>query len=315
MIENRLLISSLKFSVIIPVLNEEGNLVAIYTRLTKVMEDLEQSYEIIFVDDGSTDRSFQILKDLHQKDSHIKVIRFTRNFGQNTARMAALDCCKGENIILMDADLQHQPEYIPKLLARLNEGYDIVYGVPRKRQDNLFKRVTSKAYIHLLAKLTGQDMNPNTSAFRVITRRVVTYIGQFRETSPFFQGLIVWLGFPYAFVEVEHGRRHAGKTKYNLSKLIKLASEGILSFSTIPLHLAGYLGFTVSIISFGIGTYMILKYLISGVAIHGYTSIIVSIFFLGGLTLIILWFMGLYISKIHVEVKKRPLYVIRDMIE
>ena len=304
-----------KFSVIIPVFNEEGNLEALYTRLTKVMKGLGEAYEIIFVDDGSTDRSFQILTGLHEKDRNVKVMRFTRNFGQHIAITAGLDCCKGENVILMDADLQHQPEEIPKLLARLNEGYDIVYGLPRKRHDNLFKKLTSKVYLSLLAKLTSQAINPEVSAFRIMTRQVVDYFVEFRERSRFYGGLIAWLGFPYAFVEVAHEERFAGKTKYSLGKMIKLATEGVISFSDVPLRLAGYFGLVVSGVSFVLGIYMLIRWFVWGIPVPGYTSIIVSIFFLGGVILIVLWVIGLYVSRIHVQVKKRPIYVIRDMIE
>ena len=307
--------SKLKFSVVIPVFNEEGNLEVLYSRLTKVMDSLGEAYEIIFVDDGSSDSSFQILTGLHQKDSNVKAIRFTRNFGQHIAITAGLDHCKGENVILMDADLQHQPEEIPKLLAKLSQGYDIVYGVPRKRQDNLFKRLTSKVYLSLLAKLTGQVVNPEIGAFRIMTRQVVDYFIEFRERSRFYGGLVAWLGFPYALVEVEHEERFAGKTKYGLWEMIKLATEGIISFSDIPLRLIGYFGLIVSAMSFVLGIYMLIRQFVWRVAVPGYTSIIVSMFFLGGMVLIMLGVIGEYIGKIHTEVKNRPLYVVADVLE
>ena len=307
--------SSLKFSVVIPAFNEEENLEVLYTRLTRVMVSLGEPYEIVFVDDGSTDGSFQILRDLHQKDNNVKAIRFTRNFGQHLAITAGLDYCKGENVILMDADLQDQPEEIPKLFAKLSEGYDIVYGLRRERRDNIFRKLGSKLYLSLLAKLTNQTVNPEIAPLRIMTRRVVDYMGQLRERSRFYGGLVAWLGFPYAVVDIAHGERFAGKTKYSLRKLLKHAAEGVISFSDIPLRLAGYFGIIVSTISFVFGLYYLIRRLVWGIPVSGYTSTIVAIFFLGGVLLIVLWVMGQYIGRIHTEVKERPLYVIRDMLE
>jgi glycosyltransferase involved in cell wall biosynthesis len=313
--EHAYLQSSLKFSVVIPAFNERENLEVLHTRLTKVMKSIGEPYEIVFVDDGSTDGSFQILRDLHQKDSNVKVIRFTRNFGQHIAMTAGLDHCKGENIIAMDADLQDQPEEIPKLLAKLRQGYDIVYGLRRKRRDNIFKRLSSKLYLGLLAKLTSQTVNPEIAPLRIMTRRVVDYMGQLRERSRFYGGLVAWLGFPYAVVDIEHSERFAGKTKYSFRKLLRHAAEGVISFSDVPLRLAGYFGIIVSIISFVFGLYYLIRRLVWGIPVPGYTSIIVAVFFLGGVLLIVLWVMGQYIGRIHTEVKERPLYVVRDMLE
>jgi len=301
--------------VVIPAFNEKENLEVLHTRLTKVMKSIGEPYEIIFIDDGSTDGSFQMLRDLHQKDNNIKAIRFTRNFGQHIAITAGLDYCKGENVILMDADLQDQPEEIPKLLAKLRQGYDIVYGLRRKRRDNIFKKLSSKLYLSLLAKLTSQTVNPEIAPLRIMTRRVVDYMGQLRERSRFYGGLVAWLGFPYAVVDIEHGERFAGKTKYSLRKLLKHAAEGVISFSDVPLRLAGYFGIIVSTISFVFGLYYLIRRLVWDIPVSGYTSTIVAIFFLGGVLLIVLWVMGQYIGRIHTEVKERPLYVIRDMLE
>jgi len=304
-----------KFSVVIPVFNEEENLEVLHTRLVKVMESLEEPYEIIFVDDGSTDSSFQILKDLHQKDNNVKVIRFTRNFGHHIAITAGLDHCKGENIIVMDADLQDQPEEIPKLLAKFNEGYDIVYGLRKKRQDNLFKRLSSKVYLSLLAKLTNQTINPRMASLRIMTRRVVDNVNELRECSRFWGGLIAWLGFSYAMVDIEHGKRLAGRSKYSLWKMIRLAIEGITSFSNVPLRLAAYFGFVIATLSFVFGVYMVMRKFIWDIPVAGYTSLIVAIFFMGGVQLIVLGVIGEYIGKIHTEVRNRPLYVVEDIIE
>jgi glycosyltransferase involved in cell wall biosynthesis len=304
-----------KLSIIIPLFNEEGNLEPLYTRLTQVMQNLDKSYEIIFIDDGSTDNSFQILNRLHQKDECVKAIRFTRNFGQHVAIRAGLNYSKGDYVVLMDADLQDQPEEIVKLLDKIYEGYDIVYGIRRKRKDNFFKSITSSGFRWLLSILTHQNINPDLGTFQIMTRRVIDYINKLRERSRFHNGLVAWLGFPYSFVTVEHDKRFAGKTKYNLWKLIQHATEGIVSFSDVPLHLAGYFGLTVSLISFIIGVYMIIRWFLSGVPIPGYTSIIVSLFFIGGVILIVLEMIGLYIGRIHIDVKQRPLYIVRDILD
>ena len=279
------------------------------------MKSLEKSYEIIFIDDGSTDNSFQILTDLHKKDNKVKIIKFTRNFGQHIAIRAGLDYCKGNNVILMDADLQDQPEEIPRLFAKLGDGYDIVYGRPKIRQHRFLKKLTSRVYLRSVARLTNQAINPDIVPFRIMTRRVVDYMNEFRECSRFYGGLIAWLGFPYAIVDVEHGERFAGKTKYNLWKLLKHAVEGVLSFSDIPLRLIGYFGLIVSVVSFILGIYMFARWFVAGIPVVGYTSVIVSIFFIGGVVLIVLGVIGQYIGRIHAEVKQRPLYVIGDTID
>lgn len=305
----------LTYSVVIPVFNEEDNLEVLYERLTKVMVSLNEPYEIIVVDDGSKDKSFQILQGLHKNDSKVKVIRFTRNFGQHMAITAGLDNSKGENVIIMDADLQDPPEEIPKLIVKQKEGYDIVYGYRRIRQDSLFKRITSKVYLWLLAKLTRQTVNPDITPLRIISRKVVDYMSQLRERSRFYGGLVSWLGFPFATVDIKHSERYRGKTKYNLRKMLALATEGIISFSDLPLHLITYFGLTVSVVSFIIGIVILIRQLIWDFQVAGYTSTIVSLFFLGGILLLVLGVIGQYIGRIHIEVKKRPLYVVRDKLE
>jgi dolichol-phosphate mannosyltransferase len=313
--ESETLRSKLKFSVVIPVFNEEGNLEVLHTRLSKVMESLGEPYEVIFIDDGSTDSSFQVLKGIHQKDNSVKAIRFTRNFGQHTAIAAGLHYCRGELVVSMDADLQDQPEDIPKLLDKLNEGYEIVYALLKERQDSFMKKLSSKVYLWFLAKLTNQTINPEIPTFRMMTRRVVDYINELRERSRFYGGLVAWLGFPYAIVPVEHGERFAGKTKYSLWKMIRLATEGIVSFSDIPLRLIGYFGLMISAASFILGIYVLIRWFVWGIPLAGYTSIIVSIFFLGGVTLVVLGVIGRYLGGVLIEVKGRPLYVVRDVIE
>jgi glycosyltransferase involved in cell wall biosynthesis len=307
--------SNVGISVIIPVLNEEGNIPILYSRLTDVLKTVGRTYEIFFVDDGSTDSSFEILQSLREKDARLKIIRFTRNFGQDIARTAALDHCKGQMIVLMDADLQDMPEEMPKLLAKIEEGYDVVYGMRKERQDNLFRTLSSKIYFRIIAKITRQVVNPQITSFRVLTRRAVDYMNEFRESPRFYGGLITWLGFPSTTIDIKHSRRYSGKTKYSLWALLRNAAEGVISFSDVPLRLIEYFGLTISAISFVIGIVMLIMWSIGQISVSGYTSIIVSLFFIGGILMIILGVIGEYIGRIHIEVKKRPLYVIRDILE
>jgi polyisoprenyl-phosphate glycosyltransferase len=304
--------SNLKFSVVIPVFNEESNLPLLYSRLSAVMKSLDDSYEIIFVDDGSRDTSFEIIKRLHEKDHRVKGIRFTRNFGQHIAITAGLDNARGASVVLMDADLQDQPEEIPKLVNKMQEGYDIVYGHRSARKDGFFKKITSNVYLFLLSKLTNETVNPELSPFRIMSRQVVDYFNQFRERSRFYGGMVAWLGFPYAIIPVEHGERYSGKTKYNLSGMLKMGIEGVVSFSDIPLRLIGRLGMIVSALSFLFGLYYLLVWIFRGIPTPGYTSMIVAVFFMGGVQLIVLGIISRYIGSVHIEMKKRPIYVVKD---
>jgi polyisoprenyl-phosphate glycosyltransferase len=307
--------SNIAYSVVIPLLNEETNLDPLYTRLTAVMELLAKPYEIIFVDDGSRDNSLKILKQIHQKDKRVKVISFTRNFGQHIAVTAGLDLSKGESVVLMDADLQDQPEEIPKLLAKIDEGFEIVYSKPTQRQDTLFKKITSKLYLNMLSKLTNSAINPEIPSFRVMTRKVVDYFNQFRERSRFFGGMVAWMGFSYAVVPTEHSNRFSGKTKYSLVKMFRMGLEGIISFSDFPLRLIGTLGLIVSILSFLVGLYYVLVWMIQGIPTPGYTSLIVAVFFMGGVQLTVLGIISRYLGSIHVEMKKRPIYIVKEKLE
>ncbi len=302
------------YSIIVALFNEERNLEELYKRISKVMNKLGESYEILFVDDGSTDNSFEVLNRLRKNDSKVKIIKFTRNFGQHIAITAGLDYSKGGKCVIMDADLQDQPEEIPKLAAKLDGDYDIVYGTRIDRKDSSLRKCLSMTYHWFLRKMTNQGITPELATFRIMRRNVVDYVNMLRERSRFFGGLLSWLGFSYSTVEVSCGRRLSGKSKYNFRKMIKLAAEGILSFSNIPLRLAGYLGLLSSLLSFIIGIYIIVLWSFWKINVPGYVSIIVSIFFTGGVLLFFLGVMGEYVIIIHTEVKKRPLYVIREIV-
>ena len=305
----------MNISVVIPIFNEEENIPELYRRLTDVMSSIG-TYELIMVDDGSKDKSWELIKDLNKRDPRVKGLTFSRNFGHHIAITAGLDYAKGEAVILMDGDLQDPPEEIPKLYEKFREGYDVVYAIRGERKDPFFKKITSWVFMKILKKISQVDMYTQSGIFRIMSKRCVENLRNIKEKSRFLVGLINWVGYPQIGVITKRHMRYAGKSKYSLFKLFKLAWHGVTSFSYVPLQLATYFGFLVAIISFIIGLYMLLKKLILGIPLLGYASIIVSLFFLGGVILFVLGIMGEYIGRIFTEVQQRPLYIIKEnMIE
>ncbi len=303
---------AVQYSVVIPLFNEEENLLELHRRLTVVMERLGGTYEIIFVDDGSKDRSVARLKELHQQDARVKALIFSRNFGHHVALTAGIDAARGEVVILMDGDLQDQPEEIPKLLAKLHEGYDVVHGNRKNRKDGVAKRVASRMFVAVVNRVIGSGQPINSEIFRVMNRQVIDELKRCREVSRFITGLVSWLGFKQAGVDVEHGARFAGESKYTIWKLMKLALNTFTSFSYFPLQLATYLGFFTALLSVLVGTSIILLKLIYGIPVAGYASFLVAVLFLGGIQLIMLGLIGEYIGRIYTETQGRPLYIVRE---
>lgn len=309
--EHTQLQSKVKFSAVIPVFNEEGNLEVLYTRLTKVLESLGEPYEIIFVDDSSTDGSFQILRDLHQRDSNVKVIRFTRNFGQHPAISAGLHFAQGEVIITLDADLQNPPEEIPKLLGKLDEGYEIVFGVLQKRKHSAFRRAGSSFAKWVLAKLLPVEMT-NLSGFRALRSEVVAHLKLFSEKNKFLDGLLCWMGFRVGIVAVEHHQRRSGKTKYSLFKLFSLWFDMVVSFTDLPLKITSFVGLFLGIIGFLLALFYLIRYFLYGFSVPGFATIVILITLFAGIQLFCLGIMGEYIGRINKEVKNKPEYIVRD---
>jgi len=299
-------------SIIIPIYNEEDTIPQLWNRLHATLNTLkEYTFTVIFVDDGSSDKSMQLLEKLHEKEKRISIIQFSRNFGHHIAVTAGLDHAHGDIVILMDGDLQNRPEDIPRLLQKMHEGYDIVYTIRKSRQDPFLKKVMSRFFIWFMGKVVQDPMTVGTSIFRALRQEVVVEIKKLHERNRYVIGLIDWTGFKQTSIEVKHDERFAGKTKYSFGKQLRLAFDAMFSFSTFPLQLATMFGFLITVFAFSYGTYAIIRRLIWGFTTEGFAAITVSIFFLGGVQLIILGIIGSYIGRIYTEVKQRPLYIIK----
>ncbi|MFN3740965.1 MAG: glycosyltransferase family 2 protein [Thermodesulfovibrionales bacterium] len=302
-----------EFSVVIPIFNEEENIPELYGRLTAVMEKLG-SYEIIMVDDGSKDKSWELIKELHNKDKRVKGISFSRNFGHHIAITTGLDHARGEAVILMDGDLQDPPEEISRLYQKFKEGYDIVYGIRKVRHDLFLKRLTSSIFWWILRKFSGVNMPAGQTMLRILSKRVVDVLREMREYARFVHGMMAWTGFNVTTVYVQHNPRYRGRSKYNIPRLFKLAFHAVTSFSTVPLRLATYTGLASSFVSFLTGLYFIYRKIFFSIPILGYASIIVSIFFVGGIQLLVLGILGEYLGRTYQEVQRRPLYIVKEFL-
>ena len=310
-----------KFSVVSPIFNEEENLQELYTRLTAVLENLcnaegfsPLSYEIILVDDGSTDNSWQLIKAFHSNDPRVKGISFSRNFGHHIAITAGLDNSKGDAVILLDGDLQDPPEEIPKLYKEFKNNKDLVYGIRQSRQDSAIKKLTSWLFWWILRRFSGVNIPEGQTMLRIISKRLVDVLKEMKEHSRFIHGMMAWAGFSVSAIEVQHSRRLKGKSKYNIPKMFRLAFHAVTSFSTVPLRLATYTGFLSALISVMVGGYFIYRKIFYNIPVLGYASIIVSIFFIGGVQLVVLGIFGEYLGRIYQEAQRRPLYILKDII-
>lgn len=308
-------------SIVIPVLNEEENLPELRRRLLKASELWGDGFETVFVDDGSTDRTPEILRAFHEADPRFKMLRLSRNFGHQVAISAGLEHAAGDAVAIMDADLQDGPEELAQLLAKWREGYDVVYAIRRRRKENPLKQLAYWGFYRLLAWASSVRIPLDTGDFSVMDRRIVEILTAMPERSRFIRGMRSWIGFRQIGIECERNARFAGEVKYTLSKLMKLALDGLVNFSERPLQLLSLSGFAIAGLAFVGMVYSFISRLadislfgLKPADTPGWTSLILVILFLGGVQLIGLGIIGEYLGRVYGEVKRRPLYVVRETV-
>jgi polyisoprenyl-phosphate glycosyltransferase len=303
------------YSVVAPVYNEAETLPHFYARVVEVMEGIGEPFELVLVNDGSRDTSYAVMRGLHERDARVRVVNFSRNFGHQVAISAGLDHARGEAVVIIDSDLQDPPEVIPELIARWKDGAEVVYAQRAKRAgETRFKLLTAAAFYRLIRRITSIDLPRDTGDFRLLDRRVVDALVAMREHHRFMRGLSVWVGFRQEAVRYERQERFAGTTNYPLLKMIRFSLDAITGFSYAPLQLATTFGFALAGLSLlGIAIAVILR--IFGGAIQGQTSTLIVVLFLGGIQLIFLGVIGEYLGRIYDEVRGRPLYIVRDVLD
>lgn len=301
-------------SILIPAYNEEEVLQPLYERLGKLANDTKDyEFEFLFVNDGSRDKTLEIIKDLADKDKRIAYINLSRNFGKEIAMIAGLDHVSGDATVIIDADLQDPPELIPQMLQYWKQGYDDVYARRKSRSgESWFKRVTSETFYKVLQKSTNIPVQRDTGDFRLLSRRCVESLKQFRESERYTKGMFSWIGYKKKEILYDRDPRLAGETKWNYRKLINLAIDGITSFTTAPLRISSVFGIIVSFFAFLYILYLVVRTLFYGTDLAGYPSMMAVILFLGGVQLLSLGVIGEYIGRIFNETKQRPLYFIEE---
>ncbi len=302
-------------SIVVPLFNEQASIDALIPRVMQVLESEGLNAEIILVDDGSADDTWDKMVAWRANHENLTLVALSRNFGKEIAITAGLDVTEGDAVIIMDGDLQHPPETIPAFLRRWREGYDIVYGVRRDRsEDGAARRAATKAFYRVFNRLSNTPITPDAGDFRLMDRKVVEAIRRMRERARFMKGIYSWVGFKSTPVEFDVVSREGGRSSFSRSRLFALAFDGILSFSTAPLRMAVVLGAIFAGISISAGLYFLGRTLLLGVDTPGFATIIVSTLALSGLILLQLGLMGLYLGRIYEEVKGRPLYLVRDLV-
>ncbi len=301
-------------SVVVPCKNEEEVLRETNRRLIAVLQQLAVEFELIYIDDGSSDSTPELLRELQTRDSRIRIVQFSRNFGHQMAITAGLEHASGESVVIIDADLQDPPEVIAQFYQKWQEGYDVVYGVRTDRDgETAFKRWTAKMFYRCMSSLSDTDIPLDTGDFRLMDRRVVDALLEMPERDRFMRGMVCWLGFSHLAVGYHRAARLAGVTKFSLFKMLKFATDGIVSFSILPLRLATWTGFAASGIAI-LGIVVALLEHLFGVPglVKGWTSMVITILFIGGVQLICMGIIGEYIGRIYGESKRRPLYIVRE---
>jgi len=301
-----------EISVVLPCFNELPNLPELRARLTRALDATSRSWEIIFVDDGSRDGSFELMKTFGKEDVRLRALRFSRNFGHQMALTAGVDAARGRIVAVMDADLQDPPELLPEMLKKIDEGFEVVYAVRSAREgETAFKKMTAHLFYRLMRRWTNVDIPVDVGDFRLMGPKAVGAFRKLRERHRFIRGMTAWIGYRQTGVTYVRPERKHGETKYPLRKMLKFALDGITSFSYVPLQLATWLGFGVSIFSFAyIVVVLVLKIL--GINLPGWTTMMVFILLLGGLQLMLIGVVGEYLGRIYDEVKDRPLYLVDE---
>ena len=301
-------------SVIVPVYKGEAFLDELHRRVRASLASIPGEHELLLVEDCGGDGSWAVIKRIAAGDPLVRAIQFSRNFGQHAGITAGLDLARGAWVVVMDCDLQDRPEEIPRLYAKAQEGFDVVVARRGQRKDSFMKRATSSLFYRAFSYLSGLRMDPQVGNFRIISRKVVEALGQMRERTRFFVSLVEWMGFPAATLDVEHAARAEGRSTYTFRKLMQLALEVIIAYSDKPLWLAIRFGFLISSLSMMGGAFIIYRGLRYGSPVMGWSSLVVSLYFLGGIIISILGVIGVYLGKTFDETKKRPLYIIANRV-
>ncbi|BDU20232.1 glycosyltransferase family 2 protein [Dyella sp. GSA-30] len=302
-----------KLAVVVPAYNESSVLEAFHARLGTVLAGLPLECEVLYVDDGSSDNTWELIKSLHTGGVHVSGLRLSRNFGKEAALTAGLDKADADAVVVIDADLQDPPELIPELIEQWRAGYDVVYATRSVREgETRFKRFTAAAFYRGMERLSNTPIPRDTGDFRLLSRRALDALRQLRERQRFMKGLFAWIGYRQTAVLYQREPRQAGTTKWNYWRLLQLAIEGVTSFSTAPLRLATWVGLFSSLLSFVYGLWVLTKSIIYGDPVRGYPTLMLVILFLGGVQLLALGVIGEYLGRNYAESKQRPLYFIDE---
>jgi glycosyltransferase involved in cell wall biosynthesis len=305
-----------QLSYIFPIYNEENNIDILYKTINNTVSSIKNIYDIeyVFVNDGSRDSSLNKLLKIQERDNNITVINFARNYGHQIAVTAGIDYAKGDALIIMDSDMQDPPRVSIELITEWEKGFDVVYAQRRSRKDTFFKKISADLFYRMLQKLADIDIPRNTGDFRLIDRKVADELKKYKEHNRFLRGMVSYIGFKQTAVQFDRDERHAGNTGYPLKKMLRFAADGIFSFSSAPLKLISRLGFFIATLSIlGIIYALSVKIFTPQYAVEGWTFIVISIFFIGGIQLIMLGVLGGYIGRIYTEVQNRPLYGVESI--
>jgi polyisoprenyl-phosphate glycosyltransferase len=303
-----------EISVVVPVFNEQENLPTLFERLTNVLHAANLQYELVFVDDGSADASSELLRQYAEYDLRVVTIELARNFGHQVAISAGLDHARGAAVIVMDADLQDPPEVLPQFIAKWREGHDVVYAIREERKEGPFKRMLYAGFYRLLQRVAQIDIPLDAGDFCIMDRRVVTILNGMPERSRFVRGIRSWVGLRQVGLPYARQVRYAGRPKYTFSRLIYLALDGLVSFSFLPLRVITVLGFVVSALSIMLAIFYAIQKITIGLTPPGFATLTVALFFLSGIQLVTIGVIGEYVGRIFEEVKRRPLYIVSQVI-